>query len=320
MSAPARGPGPESSPRGGGLLRRLLSLLFVAAALAFVGVAIARNWAGLRTARWDLDPAGLVASTVLLVAVLAFGVGVWGRVLRHFQGGGAPFPTLFRIWFLSGIARYIPGKVWQFVAAAGLARRAGLTPVVVLSSLVVYMGFGLLSAAVLAALTVPLGPMGGVAVPPGWVVAGTVAAALLLVHPAVINFGLRLVPRALHESVLAWRGSWLEGVRLLVLATVYWLLYAGAFWLFVDALVDIPPASVLLLGGVNALSFVVGYLVFVVPAGLGPREGVITVALAGVVGGTGMAGVVALASRLWIVAAELIGAGISLLLERRGAG
>lgn len=318
--APAEGPEAASghgrtpaAPRRGGLLRRILGVVLVLAALGYVGATIARHWEELQAYQWQVSLPLLLLSIPLLLAVFAFGVFVWGRVLARFHGGGAPLASLLRIWFLSGIAKYIPGKVWQFVAAAGLARRAGLAPVVLLSSLAVYMGFGLVSAGVASAVTLPLGavdPRLGVA----WLAPAALLAAPLLVHPSVIGFGLRLVPRVLHETVLAWRGGWLDGVWLLALSLVYWALYAVPFWLFVDAVVDLPLRVLPLLAGINAISFLIGYLFFLVPAGLGVREAVITTLLAPVVGGAGAAAVIALASRLWIIAAELLGAGLSLAL------
>lgn len=294
-----------------GLLRRLLGVALVVAALGWVGATIAGHWEELQAYPWDVDLPKLLASIPLLLGTLTFGVFVWGRVLVRFHGGAAPFPALLRIWFISGVAKYIPGKVWQFVAAAGLARRVGLAPVVLLSSLAVYMGFGLLSAGAASAVTLPLSALhprlGG-----WWVAPLAVAAALLLVHPRVIALGLRLVPRVLHEVVLGWKGRWGDGVLLLLLSAVYWALYAVPFWLFVDAVVGLPLEALPLLGGINALSFLVGYLFFVVPAGLGVREAAITLLLADVVGGAGAAGLIAVASRLWIIAAELLGAALSL--------
>lgn len=292
-------------------LRRALAVALTLAALGYVGATIARQGEQLREYPWAVDLPALLASIPLLLAVFAFGVFAWGRVLARFHGGGAPLPALLRVWFLSGLAKYIPGKVWQFVAAAGLARRAGLPPVVLLSSLVVYMGFGLLSSGVVSAGTLPLGELDP-RLDVAWLAPAALGIALLLVQPAVIAFGLRLVPRVLHETVLAWRGSWVDGVRLLALSLLYWALYALPFWLFVDAVVDLPLRALPLLGGINALSFLVGYLFFVVPAGLGVREAAIMTLLAPVVGGTGPAAVIAVASRLWIIAAELLGAGLSL--------
>ncbi|MDH3297574.1 MAG: hypothetical protein OEM96_04765, partial [Gemmatimonadota bacterium] len=291
MSA-EQGPNPS-------LARRLATAGFVLVTLGFVGATVASNWEQVQAHRWSIDWMRLVLSTLALVAVLSFAVAVWRRVLIRFVTGQAGWSVLARIWFLSSIGRYTPGKIWQFVAAAALAKRAGLAPVVVLTSLVVYMGFGLLSAGVMSAATLPLSVL-GIDVPAWMTLAVSGAAALGLCHPAVINGALRLVPRAVHREVLVWEGSWADGIVVVSAALVYWGLYGVAFYLFLDAVVGVPYEAIPVLAGINALSFLVGYLFFIAPAGLGARELIITVLLASVVGGAGLAGAVAVLSRLWV--------------------
>jgi uncharacterized membrane protein YbhN (UPF0104 family) len=296
------------------LIGRLLAVALVLAAIVFLGRTIGRNADALRDFDWSVDPALLAASLVAHVLVLGWGVVVWHRVLLNTTTAPARLGALMRIWFLSSVARYIPGKIWQFVAAAQLATRAGLSSAAILTSLAVQVGFTLLAAVLVSAATLPL--------PDSWplgrplTLAAALAAALLLSHPRVLRTALGLIPRALHRDVVAWGGSWLDGVALLALSVVSWLLYGVAFWLFVSALVDLPPSTLLPLAGVNALSFLAGYIVFVVPAGLGVREAAMTALLAGMIPAY-VGVVIAALSRLWTIAAELIGAGLCLWLDRR---
>ncbi|HKJ91906.1 MAG TPA: lysylphosphatidylglycerol synthase domain-containing protein [Longimicrobiales bacterium] len=293
--------------------RRLAAALLIGASAAFLGLTIARNWSELTRYQWEVRPARLILSVPALVLVFVWGIMVWHGVLRHFAEGRVPLPRLIRIWFLSSLTRYIPGKIWQFVSAAQLAQAAGLSGIRLLTSLVVYTGFNLLSAAVAAAITLPLAAYGfgrGAAV----VVYGFAVASVLLVHPRVLNTFLDLLPRFLHRETLRWTGRWRDGLLLLLLAVVSWLLYGVAFTLLVTSLVRVPWSTVLPLAGVNALSFLAGYFVFVAPAGLGAREAVMTMLL-GPYAPAGVAALVAVAARLWTVAAELLGAAIVLAVQ-----
>lgn len=294
------------------LIGRLLAVALVVAAVVFLGRTIAGNADRLRAYDWSIDPALLAASLAAHVLVLAWGVVVWHRVLLHTTREPVALLPLQRIWFLSAIARYIPGKIWQFVAAAQLANRAGLGSAAVLTSMAIQIGFTLLAAIIVSAATLPI--------PAAWPVGRsliavvTIVGACLLAHPAVLRTALALIPRALHRDVLAWTGRWADGLVLLALSVVSWLLYGVAFWLFVAALVDLPIGALLPLAGVNALSFLAGYIVFVVPAGLGVREAAMT-ALLGPLVPAYVGVVIAASSRLWTIAAELIGAGILIALR-----
>jgi glycosyltransferase 2 family protein len=298
--------------------RRLLTYALLAAAFAFLGSAIVGNWDQLSAYDWRVDPALLLLSVVAHVVVLAWGVFILSLVLRHLDSPAVPYARLLRIWSLSSATRYIPGTVWQFMAAAELARAAGLSGVVTLTSMVVHVLFSLIAAVTISAALLPLDAAGLGPFGLAWVRWSVVAAALLAVHPGVINAGLRLIPRALHKDVLVWRGSWGDGVLLLLLANFSWLIYGVAYHLFVASLTAVPASSFFLLVAVNALSFTIGYVAVVAPGGLGVRESAMTALLTGALP-RGVAGVVSIAARLWSIVAELLLIVLSLALAR-GAG
>lgn len=285
--------------------RRILGILLVAAAGYYLAAVIARHAGELRAFDWRVDPWLLAASVAAHALVLAWGVWVWGRVLAHFDHPPVRAGTLQRIWFLSNLARYIPGKVFQFVAVAHLSRAAGLSGAVLLTSMLVHTGMSLLSAAVVAAWTLAGGIFPGVnpLVP---ALAATVLGALA-VHPAFLNRLLSVIPRLLKKDVIRWRATWADGLALLALATLSWALYGVAYQLFVAALADVPWRLLPQMAGVNALSFVIGY-VSPLPGGAGLREVAMSELLQPYLP-AGVAAVLSLASRLWTIAAELLGGG-----------
>ena len=80
--------------------RKAATVLLVAAAAWFLFRTIERNWRQIRGYPWHVDPLLLCASVAALVAVLAWGVFVWSRVLTRFEHPPVRLSTLLRIWFL----------------------------------------------------------------------------------------------------------------------------------------------------------------------------------------------------------------------------
>lgn len=294
------------------LLRTVVAAVLVTATVVFLGLAIARNWAQIARFDWSIQPLQLGASVLLLIAAMAWGVLVWHRVIARFEAPGLRLRTLLRIWFLSNLARYVPGKIWQFVGAVQLGRRAGVPPSVILTSLAIHTGLTLVSAALVSLLALPvvLEEMGAAGVA---VLLAAATSGILLVHPAVLNFALRMVPDRLAAEGLRWSGSWSDGIRLLALSTIAWLIYGAAFALFTDSLVPVPLTAAPALIAANALAFLIGYAVFVSPGGLGAREAALALML-GPLGSLGVAAVVAVAFRLWLILAELTGAALVAIL------
>lgn len=296
--------------------RRLIGALLVAATVWWLGRLIADNWAELRGFDWRVHPGLLAASVAAHVAVLAWGVWVWSRILRHFDHPPVRLGMLQRIWFLSNLARYVPGKIFQFIAVAQLSRGAGLNGAVLLTSMLVHTGMALLSAMVVAAWT-----LAGQVVPgvnPLWIgIVATIGAALA-VHPGFLNRLLAFIPRLLKKDVIRWNAGWGDGLVLLGLSVVSWGFYGVAYHLFVGSLADVPWRLLPQMAGVNALSFFIGYA-SPLPGGAGLREISMTGLLTPYFSG-GVAAVLAIAVRLWTIAAELIGGSAAALLVRGGPG
>lgn len=296
---------------GAGTWRRFAGFAFVATALGFLFWFVARNAAALRAHEWTLRPGLLLASLVLHIAGLLWGVLVWRLLLKR-MGHQIGYRDLARVWFVSGLGRYIPGKIWQFVGAAHLGARGGLTGTVTITSLAVHSGiFGI--AAMLAGiyflprgLVPPIDPLADIA---------RVLAPLLLlfVHPVVIRTALTFVQRVTRRDLGEWNGRWIDGVGLVSLAMVSWVVIGGAFGLFVRSLTTLEGAPFGTFIAINALAFIAGYVVFIAPAGLGAKEGALTLMLSALMPAP-VAALVAIATRLWTVAAELVPA--VLLLPR----
>lgn len=296
-------------------LRQGAAALLVVATAWYLASTIHENWAELRAYEWRLDPGLLIASLAAHVAVLAWGVFVWSRALGSFAGPPVSYSSLLKIWSISNAARYIPGTVWQFVAAAEAARGAGVSRVRMLASLAIHIGSVLLAATAVALLTLPLTELGY----PG--VAGAAVllpAFVILVHPKVLNGALGLLARVSRRDVLRWEGTWTDGLFLLGLQVVSWLLYGCAFWLFLRSVAPFGLETLLPAAGVNAASFVVGWVVFLAPGGAGFREAAMTFLLGAYVP-VGVAAVIAILSRLWSIAAEILIALLALVLARKAA-
>jgi uncharacterized membrane protein YbhN (UPF0104 family) len=150
------------------------------------------------------------------------------------------------------------------------------------------------------------------------VVAGAVALTPLvpLAAPGIVPALLRRLPKSLGGIELPppARGQVLGWILALV---GIWILQGGAFALLGSAFTDVALADVPRWVGAWATAYVIGLLALFAPGGLGVREGVLAVLLEQL-GLTDEAGsVIAVASRLWSIAAEVLVLGLALALRAR---
>lgn len=292
----------------------VLGALIVVATVVFLALAIARQWEELTAYEWDIQLLPLLASLAALVAAFVWGGWVWRYLLRR-MGVRVELVPLTRLWFLASLARYVPGKVWQFVGAAQLGARIGLEPIPLVTSMLLQMGFVMVAGAAVALPVLLVAEFPSALLLAGVLVV-VVATAVLAVHPRFLNRALGLAGRFVPSGVLRWEGSWRHGLSLLGLHVISWLVQGLAFVVFAYAILELPADAWPVLIGANALAMVAGMLAFPVPAGLGAREAVLALLLAPYAP-LGAAALVAVASRLWIICAELVGALVLLPMGGR---
>ena len=276
------------------------------------------NWQSLRTQPidWQLSPAWIAASVVVVFAGYAALIEAWRRVVLS-MGERLPFSAAVRIWFLASLGKYVPGKVWAVAGAAVLARRAGVDPSAAVAGALVLQALALASGAVAVAFTAgdTFQALGPDVVP----IAGAVLLACaggigVLASQTLLDRISRLLPRSLPP---------LRAIRPAMLALGFaanlfaWIAY-GAALLFLtrgvlpDVNLSLPQAV-----GVFTCSYLVGFIALFAPGGLGPRESVFLLMLAGEIGLKPAAGL-ALASRLLLTGTEVLPA-VPLLLRRGSA-
>jgi hypothetical protein len=85
----------------------------------------------------------------------------------------------------------------------------------------------------------------------------------------------------------------------------YWIVAGTAFYFFIHSFYPLGLYYIPILSGIYAISFTAGYLAFFAPAGLGVREGVLTLLLSLFIP-TPVAIGISLLSRLWLIGIELV--------------
>lgn len=283
-------------------VRRLVFAVLAVAAIVLAGRDIARQWQSFANSGQHLvfDWPRVAGSAAIVL--LAYGVLIetWRRVVTSW-GGNISFVDASRIWFVSNLGRYIPGRIWQIAAMGSMATDAGVSPVAATGSAIVVNLVNLL-----AGLGVVLAS--GVALFENRVASLLFAATLLVgivVVPLLLPLGARIASKVLGRRIevptLPKSSLWLASVG----CTIAWVLYGIAFRMLVGGVLGSAPGSVASYIAAFTGSYLLGYIALFTPGGLGVREGALIVSLQrlGIGGG---AGIIAVASRLWLTALEVV--------------
>ena len=294
---------------------RFAQAAIVLAVLLYVGFRIADQWTELSSIPQTLHPDyGLLAASAGAVLMsYAVLIWTWQRTVLAW-GESLGFSDAARIWFVSNLGRFVPGKVWQIGAMGVMAQRVGVSPVAAVgSSLVIWVVNILSGAAVAAALG------SGSIDAPLWAIAlAVLAGAALIAAPWIVpraaTLGSMLLRRELRVPALPHSAVWIAGAG----CAIAWMLYGIAFrWLHIAL---IGHATGNLAGSTSAftLSYLAGLLALPVPGGIGVREGFLHKFLAttGIAFGAD-AWLIVLGSRLWLTIIEVLPGVLLLLLSKQ---
>lgn len=251
---------------------------------------------------------GIVLATYLLL------VEVWRRMVIAW-GERLPFGDAARIWFISSLARYVPGKLWQVGAMGLMAQRVGVSPVAASGSALVSTVVNLLAGFFVLLLTGSRtldAYFGGAA----WV-AAVVLVVGLFAAPYLLRWAVAvagpLLGRTIEIPPVPARAIWLAFAG----SIASWLLYGVAFYLITAAVLGTTTGTLDAYITVYTASYLVGFMVLFLPGGVGVREATMIPLMQSLGLATApQALVVAVTSRLWLTLVEL-GPGLLMLAASR---
>ena len=131
-------------------IRRGLGLAIVVYAIRF----LVRNWESIRSAplEWRIRPIPIVASVALIVLTYGLLIESWRRMVAGW-GTTLRFWPAARVWVLSSMGKYLPGKLWAIAGMAMLGKEEGIPAWVATASAIVLQVISIGTGALIVALT-----------------------------------------------------------------------------------------------------------------------------------------------------------------------
>lgn len=294
--------------------RRVVRTVLQLALLLFLSGYLYVNWDDYEHAFAQSAPdwGVLTLSSLLVLVAYAVLIQTWRQVVVAW-GEHLTFPAAMRIWFVSNLGKYVPGKVWAIAAMGTLAQEQGISPAAAMGSSVVVQlvnlvtGFGVFFVAGANVVDVPAGAVAGI------VGLGAVLFGAPWLVPAGVRLANALTGRQVTLPHLPPRAIWWAVVG----TALAWILYGVAFQIFAAGMMNGPAPGTL--GDWTAVfigPYLIGFLAVFAPGGAGVREVFMAEALqrTGLVAGA-MAALLVLSSRVWLTILEII-PGVLFLLVR----
>jgi hypothetical protein len=292
-----------------------VQFLFFTIAIAYFALQVRSSWSQFVAMPDTIHPSWwrVLRSTAWVAASYVVLIETWRQIVVAW-GGHLSWPAAARIWFISNLGRYVPGKVWQIGAMGALAQEAGVSSVAAVGSALVVNVVNLL-----AGLLVVL--VAGSRLVAGY--SSALAAALITFCVLVLGSPWFLPPLVRLANRMSGRNLPIPKIPPLAIifavagCSLAWNLYGLAFHDLTVAIFGGAAGRPTYYTAVFTLSYLMGYIVLFAPGGLGVRESSLVALLAAAGLETGaQAAALAIASRLWLTVIEAT-PGLILLAVRR---
>jgi uncharacterized membrane protein YbhN (UPF0104 family) len=257
----------------------------------------------------------LIASGLFAFASFLVLIEAWVRIITGLTGRRIPFVAAARIWCISNLAIYIPaGPGWQIVQMGVMSAEQGIGGVPAGAAAVINAAINIACGLAVAAITgAPLmARLLGSFAWLGWTTA-VVAALCVIALPVLLPTIFRFAARVLHAKV-PMESPPARVIAVAAAANVLsWILYGATLQCLSLAVLGVGFGGVLDYTAAFAAAYVVGYLFFLSPGGIGVREATLQkVLVAGALAASAEATELAIASRLLLIVVQVIPALIFL--------
>lgn len=283
---------------------RLIRVVLALGAAAFLYWRLSIDWPVI--AATHVDGQWLWWSLAAMTVALSGQVAAWRWNLDQL-GERVGFADLFRLYYVSNMARYIPGKWWSIVGMVAGGAKLGLNPERLSASVFVGLVSSLVSGLVVGCVAaLAIGQEGMLSA--SFMIVPVLS--LLVMIPPVFRrwstwilskFG-RNVCTPLISGRLLWRSA--------LHYALVWCFYGSAVGFIAKS---VGAESFGLYFAVFPLAYLTGYVALFAPGGWGVREGTIVV----LAGGGAVALAVALIQRLMLTVFELVLFGYSIWSWRK---
>ena len=245
---------------------------WIACVLVAVAVVLMRSWDDV-VAMFRSMSLPYLAGGVGLTALAKVGLAENARIAAVRADVRIDFWTAARLYNLSQLGKYLPGSIWQFVGRAAAYRNLGASYAAIRDALLVESLWIVAGAGVFGLVLTGPGMVAALvsgSLMPGllwWLAAGSLIAALggvalaLWKRSLIVHFARICVPSFRAAAAQAF----------------IWLSLGVSFWVLAHACgLEVGLQTAI---GLFAVAYAVGFLVPFAPAGLGVRDGILTLGL-----------------------------------------
>lgn len=261
---------------------------------------------------FSIDYSYLVISLVILLFAQCALPVIWFFITVSLQCNLSFYESI-RIRLISGIGKYIPGRVFGYGYLLIHYKEKGMSPKSVLASSFYELLLAAFSAFLFFSITLMFTNY-RLLDDYKFVFYLLSVAGVILLHPSISQKPVNYILRLLKKDEINQRINYSRILQYTFYYFLVWMTYGIAFYYFVNAFTPQNIDLLIYLAGTFAVSTFAGFMAFFLPAGIGAREGMLVFLLNSITGNA-IALIIAVGSRIWMIFVDVVLFCIALLTK-----
>ncbi len=283
------------------VIKRILQVLLIGVIFYFLAKNLYVNWNEIVKYDWDINYYFLTYSLLLLmVGSILMALG-WNLILRVL-GGRLTYKKALKIFFITDLAKYVPGKVWTMVGKVYLCKKEGIPVATTSASVFIQPLMQVVAGILMFLVSLPFWTKSNDFVNKLYFLLPLIPIGLIMLHPAIMVRLLNFVLTKFKQEPIELHIKYRHILLILLLWCGLWVLTGVTYYFLIIAVHPFPISRLPVTIGIFAIA---GISQFLTPSGIGVLEGVLTVLL-GLYLPVPVAILIALLARAWKTVAELV--------------
>ncbi len=292
---------------------KVLQGIFLVLVAIFVVRYFYKNFEDIKNLKFSIRPLPFVASILFFCVYKVTEASLW-HYITCINNCSIGYYKAVKTYLFSILGKYIPGKVFMLLARIPAYKEEGVSADKVSVCFLIENGCTVLGASLLFIISIFFFPMEELN-QYKWTAFLLIGVFFVCIHPKILNFFLGLLEKISKKKLMRIPMTYVQMLKVVLLFLLNWLIHGFGFYLLVTSIYPIPLSMCLYVGGIYALSCIIGILAIFSPSGIGVREGIMVLGLQ-VLMDTNYCMIISIISRLWSEVIELVLIGGWFLIEK----
>ncbi|MEO0123064.1 MAG: lysylphosphatidylglycerol synthase domain-containing protein [candidate division WOR-3 bacterium] len=299
----------ESGKQFSSILKKVIFWIIVLIIFFFLGKNLVQTWQEIPFDKLKFNLGFILISFIPIFLNFLYGAYLWQKILANL-GEKISFKYSLSTTGISVLGKYLPGKVWFAAGRVYFIKKLGVKEEKGFLSIALETGLLLLSSLIIFIIS-PL--IYNYAILRNYIFLAIILTilAIIALHPFFAGKIINIICRLLKRPFVDLRYRYFSMLALTLLFGIVWINYGIGFFFLINSFYPVSCSKFIDLTGVFSISWNLGFIALFAPAGLGVREGILTLLLS-LYFPKPIAIIISLLSRLWITVAEILFAAISI--------